>query len=59
VLQCPLSVRAGIDGDLQARLRACHIYAVSSDRPKDSGSNALRAIIAGFKRSVGSPQTDS
>jgi len=33
------------------------IHAVSSDRPNDSGANALRAIIAGLKRPVGSPQT--
>jgi hypothetical protein len=35
------------------------IHAVSSHRPSDSGGNALRAIIAGLKRSVGSPQTTS
>jgi hypothetical protein len=35
------------------------IHAVSSHRPKDSGANALRAIIAGLKRPVGSPQTTS
>src|SRR5882757_4097894 len=28
------------------------IHAVNSDRPKDSGDNALRAIIAGLKRPV-------
>jgi hypothetical protein len=35
------------------------IHAVNSDRPKDSGDNALRAIIAGLKRAVGSPQPTS
>jgi hypothetical protein len=35
------------------------IHAVSSDRPRDSEHAALRAIIAGLKRSVGSPQTTS
>lgn len=35
------------------------IHAVSSDRPQDSGSDALRAIVAGLKRSVGSPQSTS
>jgi hypothetical protein len=31
-------------------------HSVSSNRPDDSASNALRAIIAGLKRAVGSPQ---
>jgi hypothetical protein len=35
------------------------IHAVSSDRPQDSGGDALRAIVAGLKRSVGSPQSTS
>jgi hypothetical protein len=35
------------------------IHAVSSHRPKDSGGDALRAIVAGLKRSVGSPQSTS
>jgi hypothetical protein len=35
------------------------IHAVSSDRPQDSGGDALRAIVAGLKRSVGSPQSPS
>jgi hypothetical protein len=33
------------------------IHAVSSHRPQDSGGDALRAIVAGLKRSVGSPQS--
>jgi hypothetical protein len=33
------------------------IHAVTSPRPKDLGDSALRAIVAGLKRSVGSPQT--
>src|SRR5262249_29266973 len=32
------------------------IHAVSADRPRDSEHNAIRAIIAGLKRAVGSPQ---
>ena len=35
------------------------IHAVGSRRPRDSGDNALRAIVAGLKRSVGSPQSSS
>lgn len=35
------------------------IHAVSSHRPQDSGGDALRAIVAGLKRSVGSPQSTS
>jgi hypothetical protein len=35
------------------------IHAVSSHRPQDSGGDALRAIVAGLKRSVGSPQSPS
>ena len=35
------------------------IHAVSSLRPPDSGGDALRAIIAGLKRSVASPQPTS
>jgi len=33
------------------------IHAVGSHRPQDSGQDALRAIVAGLKRSVGSPQS--
>jgi hypothetical protein len=33
------------------------IHAVSSVRPDDSGPHALRAIVAGLRRSVGSPQS--
>jgi hypothetical protein len=33
------------------------IHAVKSRRPKKSGDSAVRAIIAGLKRSVGSPQS--
>ena len=33
------------------------IHAVSSSRPHDSGPHALRAIVAGLRRSVGSPQS--
>ena len=32
------------------------IHAVSSRRPRNLGDNALRAVAAGLKRSVGSPQ---
>src|SRR5262249_27086914 len=32
------------------------IHAVSADRPRDSEHNAIRAIIAGLKRAVGSPE---
>jgi hypothetical protein len=35
------------------------IHAVSSLRPSDSGDNALRAVVAGLKRSVGTPQPTS
>jgi hypothetical protein len=30
---------------------------VSADRPPDSEHNAIRAIVAGLKRAVGSPQS--
>jgi hypothetical protein len=34
------------------------IHAVGSGRqPGNSGNNALRAVVAGLKRSVGSPQS--
>ena len=35
------------------------IHAVGSRRPRDSGGHALRAIVAGLKRTVGSPQSTS
>jgi hypothetical protein len=35
------------------------VHAVSSQRPQDSGGDALRAIVAGLKRSLGSPQSPS
>ena len=35
------------------------IHAVSSRRPRNLGDNALRAVAAGLKRSVGSPQSTS
>jgi hypothetical protein len=35
------------------------IHARSSPRPRDSGNNALRAVVAGLKRPVGSPQSTS
>ena len=35
------------------------IYAGRSRRPQDAGGNALRAVVAGLKRPVGSPQSTS
>src|SRR5262249_57580051 len=32
-------------------------HEVSADRPRDSEHNAIRAIVAGLKRVVGSPQS--
>jgi hypothetical protein len=32
------------------------IHALSADRARDSEHNAIRAIVAGLKRAVGSPQ---
>jgi len=35
------------------------IHAMSTDQPHDSEHNAIRAIVAGLKRVVGSPQSTS
>ena len=35
------------------------IHAVGGPQPRDAARNALRAIIAGLKRTVGAPQSAS
>ena len=48
-------LRAVLDEGKKVGVRV-QVHAVSSQRPQDSGQHALRAIVAGLKRGVGSPQ---